>query len=215
MIPATLYSFRRCPYAIRARLAIAASDITIELREVVLRNKPQELLDLSAKATVPVLVTADNIVIDESIDIMHWALRQKERHDWISDLDASQYSMATQLIERNDNEFKYFLDRYKYTDRYPEFSQIYYRQQAEKTLQLLEERLAIHDYLVSNTLSIADIALLPFIRQFAFVDKAWFDTSPYPLVQKWLNEFLNSALFERVMVKYMPWQKGGTTLYFP
>ncbi|MDC9724624.1 MAG: glutathione S-transferase [Gammaproteobacteria bacterium] len=201
----TLYSFRRCPYAMRARLAIANCGIKVELREVVLRDKPEELLAISAKATVPVLVTSDENIIDESIDIMFWALQQNDPDGWLSGLSPEQLTLAKQMIAHNDGEFKYYLDRYKYADRYPEHSQQYYRQQAEKTLYVLEQNIMANGYLISAKLSIVDMAILPFIRQLAFVDKAWFDQSPYPLLKRWLEAFLNSELFEKIMSKYPQW----------
>ena len=214
MTQAILYSFRRCPYAMRARLALAISGLQLELREVVLRDKPQSLLDISAKATVPVLITTDNEVIDESIDIMVWALEQADPNGWLTGLDDHQKSEAKRIIDHNDGDFKYFLDRYKYADRYPEHSQEYYRQQAEKTLSDLEQRLQENGYLVSATASLADMAVLPFIRQFAFADKAWFDTAPYPALQQWLADFIASSLFASIMHKYPQWQPE-TIDYFP
>jgi len=210
-----LYSFRRCPYAMRARLAIATSGLQVELREVVLRDKPQPLIDISPKATVPVLITSDEQLIDESIDIMFWALQQSDPDGWLKDLNQEQRSVSKHIITNNDGEFKYYLDRYKYADRYPEHSQQYYRQQAEKTLMDLEQRLDSHDYLISEKLSIADIAVLPFIRQFAFVDKEWFDQSPYPLLKQWLEEFITSELFANIMHKYPQWQQGQELQFFP
>ncbi|NOQ93140.1 MAG: glutathione S-transferase [Methylophaga sp.] len=205
MSNAILYSFRRCPYAMRARLAIAISGIKVELREVVLRDKPEELLAISPKATVPVLITADKTVIDESIDIMFWALQHTDPDGWLTDLTEQQQKASQQIMSNNDEEFKYYLDRYKYADRYPEHSQQYYRQQAEKMLQVLEQHLMKNGYLISAKPSIADMAILPFIRQFAFVDKAWFDESPYPLLKQWLEDFMSSKLFERIMPKYPQW----------
>jgi len=180
-----LYSFRRCPYAMRARLAIAASGIQVEIREIVLKHKPAHMLSASPKGTVPVLITTDDHIIDESLDIMSWALQQNDPNNW-SGLTAQQQQSTTQLIEENDGPFKHWLDKYKYADRHPEQTETFYRQQGELTLKTLEQKLTENDYLVSNRLSLADIALLPFIRQFASVDKTWFDTAPYPNVQTWL-----------------------------
>ena len=169
MLP-ILYSFRRCPYAIRARLALNVSDIAIELREVVLRNKPESLLTASPKGSVPVLILPDGFVIDESWDIMLWALHQSDPEGWLGE-NAAYVNIAKPLIIKNDSTFKYYLDRYKYPDRYPEHSQIYYRTQAEIFLQELEFRLNASTYLFGDTMSIADAGILPFIRQFASVDK--------------------------------------------
>ncbi len=212
---ATLYSFRRCPYAMRARLAIAQSGIQCELREVVLKDKPQQLIELSPKATVPVLLTADDKLIDESIDIAFWALAQHDPDNWYQSLTSEQHEQMLVLIENNDGEFKYFLDRYKYSDRYPEQDERFYREQGEKTLTRLEQLLTEHDCLLRDSWTLADIALLPFIRQFAFVDKDWFDSSPYPRVRAWLEAFLESDLFRSVMKKYPQWQEGDEPVIFP
>lgn len=210
-----LYSFRRCPYAMRARLAVAQSQITCELREVVLKDKPEQLIALSPKATVPVLETADGKVIDESIDIAFWALSQNDPAAWYQGLSADQHQQMLALIENNDGEFKYFLDRYKYADRYPEQDQLYYRQQGEKTFARLEQLLTQNGCLLSENWTLADMALLPFVRQFAFVDKDWFDASPYPHLKRWLQDFLDSSLFKSIMPKFPQWHAGDDPLLFP
>ncbi|MDF1588341.1 MAG: glutathione S-transferase [Gammaproteobacteria bacterium] len=212
---AILYSFRRCPYAMRARLAIANSGIQLELREIELKNKPQQLIELSPKATVPVLLTTDNTVIDQSLDIMKWTLNQRDPDHWYHDLTESQQQHSQQLIAQNDGEFKYYLDRYKYADRYPEHTQDYYCRQAEKTLSNLEQQLEKNGYLICDRITYVDMAILPFIRQFAFADKTWFDQSPYPLLQAWLNDFIESELFNSIMTKYPAWQLGDDITQFP
>ena len=209
-----LYSFRRCPYAIRARLAILTSGINVEIREVTLNAKPPALLRISSKATVPVLITADERIIDESIDIMNWALNQSDPEKWLPS-DTKEEQLTSELTYINDQTFKHFLDRYKYSDRYPENSELYYRQQAELILINLEQNLTHNTYLVSNRLTMVDIALLPFVRQFAFVNKAWFDVAPYPKIQAWLEKFIASELFNSSMVKLAPWQQGDEVIYFP
>lgn len=210
-----LYSFRRCPYAMRARLAIAKSDIQTELREVVLKDKPASLFNLSPKATVPVLQTSEGKVIDESLDIMLWALQQHDPDNWLSKLTDEQQQTTQQLIENNDGEFKFYLDRYKYADRYPEHSELHYRLQGEKTLANLESLLKNNGCLLGADWTLADIAVLPFIRQFAFVDKSWFDQSPYPTVRHWLEDFLQSDLFKRIMLKHPQWHAGDEATVFP
>ena len=210
-----LYSFRRCPYAMRARLAITGSGVQCELREVVLKDKPDTLITLSPKATVPVLQTRDGRVIEESLDIMFWALNQHDPEGWYRALEPQQFQAAMALIENNDNKFKYFLDRYKYADRYPEYDQFYYREQGEKTLARLETLLAQNGGLLRDSWSLADIALLPFIRQFAFVNKNWFDNAPYPHVRRWLEDFLASDLFQSIMPKYAQWHEGNKPVIFP
>lgn len=206
------YSFRRCPYAMRARLAIAIAGCEVEIREVVLKNKPAELLEISSKATVPVLVDSNNNVIEESLDIMLWAA---SHHAIWQSLDEQQRKEAFILIEENDVSFKHILDRYKYADRYPEHSQQYYREQGEQFLAKLEQRLNQHVCLLSDSLTLVDFAVLPFIRQFALVDWDWFSNADYPKLQNWLNGFLQSDLFKQIMHKYPQWQAGDEVTIFP
>lgn len=195
-----LYSFRRCPYAIRSRLAIRVSEVELNYYEVDLKNKPQGMLDISPKATVPVLQLSDGTVIDESLDIMSWALQQNDPGNWLeSGLDEKE--KTKQLIDLNDNNFKLHLDHYKYADRFPEHPVEYYRQQAEEFLQKLEDNLTDANYLISDHITFADIAIFPFIRQFAFVDKDWFDQSKYINCQSWLKTLLDTQLFIDVMKK--------------
>lgn len=189
-----LYSFRRCPYAIRARMALIYADICVETQEVQLNNKPEHLLLISPKATVPVLQLTNGKVIAESLDIMRWALGLHDPEKWLrfgNDAEA--------LIKRNDGDFKYFLDRYKYADRYPDFSQDYYRQQAEVFLAELEARLVNSKYLCGHSLSIADVAIFPFIRQYAGVDRDGFERSVFQALTKWLDTLLSLELFTVAM----------------
>jgi glutathione S-transferase len=187
----------------RARLAIAYADVAVELREVELCNKPQAMLLISPKGTVPVLQLENGKVLDESLDIMLWALQQNDPEHW---LKVASLANAQALIRRNDEQFKYYLDRYKYADRYPAYSELYYRQQGELFLADLEDLLTQSSYLCGEHFSLADAAILPFIRQFCAVDPLWFKASPYPLLRQWLNHFLASSLFEQVMTKYPCWQ---------
>jgi glutathione S-transferase len=204
-MPPVLYSFRRCPFAIRARMTLAYSNISVEHREVLLRNKPQEMLDISAKATVPILSLASGVVLDESRDIMRWALNQYDPQCWWRDVLAEPVG---QLIDESDSSFKPELDRYKYSERFPERSRSYYRTKGEAFLLQLEQLLALHPYLLSNQVTMADIALFPFIRQFAMVDLDWFDKAPYPKLKFWLQDFLASSLFLSVMTKVPAWKNG-------
>ncbi|MDH5424323.1 MAG: glutathione S-transferase [Gammaproteobacteria bacterium] len=197
-----LYSFRRCPYAIRARLAIKVSRQPVELREVSLADKPAEMQAISVKATVPVLQLPDSTVIDESRDIMLWALSKNDPENWLS----ADNGLSNQLIDMNDTDFKQHLDHYKYADRFPEQPVEKYRQAAEVFLQQLELRLCQHRYLTADTVSMADMAIFPFIRQCAFVDKLWFDQTPYINLQRWLAAMLASDLFNDVMKKYPLWK---------
>jgi len=193
-----LYTFRRCPYAIRARLAIAVSSIEVEMHEVDLRHKPQALLDCSPKGTVPVLQLADGTVIDESLDIMRWALAIHDPQGWLGGNSALSAEAHT-LIEQNDGPFKQALDRYKYAERHPEHPAAHYRAQAETFLATLNARLTRHRYLISDQPSLADMAIFPFVRQCAHVDKQWFYATPHTDLIRWLDALLQSALFTAVM----------------
>lgn len=200
-----LYSFRRCPYAIRARLAIKYAQISIEIREVLLNHQPDSLLQISPKGTVPVLLLPDNRVIDESLDIMLWALANHDPNNWALKGQDSARSYADQLIVQNDTSFKHALDRYKYSDRYADSAATDYRLQGEEFISVLDHRLTQTPYLVSEHLSIADIAIFPFIRQFAAVDNDWFEKTPYSSIKSWLNMLLDANLFKLIMQKYSPW----------
>ena len=213
MLP-ILYSFRRCPYAMRARMALLYSGVKVELREVVLKDKPEEILKLKKEATVPVLELPDGQVIDESWDIMLWAIRQNDPDTWLGE-DESRVFDAEMMVEMNDYSFKSDLDHYKYADRYPECSQEHYRSLGEEFLQDLEDALTDSRYLLGEKISVADIAIFPFIRQFAFVDKPWFDQAPYPNLQGWLQGFLDSSLFESTMMKLPAWKQGDEVVIFP
>ncbi|MBN3561305.1 glutathione S-transferase [Aliamphritea spongicola] len=210
-----LYSFRRCPYAMRARLALAYSQQQVQLREVVLRNKPRAMLDVSPKGTVPVLVLPDGRVIDESFDIMRWALRQNDPQDWLLNSDADLQWDMQGLIQENDFVFKQHLDRYKYFERHPEHTQVYYRDQCMVSLAKLETRLAKYDgYLVLPRMTLADMAIVPFVRQFAHVDRDWFYSSEYPHLQAWVSGFCDSDLFRKVMPKFAPWDEADDPIIF-
>ncbi|MBW8076557.1 MAG: glutathione S-transferase [Gallionella sp.] len=200
-----LYSFRRCPYAMRARCALVTSGISVEHREVMLRDKPAAMLAASPKGSVPVLVLADGQVIDESWDIMLWALRQHDPQGWLGK-DGLYAQAALPWVHENDTGFKRALDRYKYPERFPEHPQEAYRAMGEAFLQRLEQRLTVTPYLLGNTLSVADAALLPFVRQFSAVDSDWFASAPYPKLRGWLERFTSSELFAQVMQKTPVWQ---------
>jgi len=202
------YSFRRCPYAMRARMAIAVSGVTVELREVVLREKPPELIIASLKATVPVLVLPDGSVIDESLDIMRWALVQNDPEFWLASEDAD-------LIELNDGKFKAALDRYKYPHRYDLESGSLYRDDGLAILAKLDERLREYMFLSGPARGLTDIAIFPFIRQFAFTDRKWFDAQPLPRLQSWLAGLLESELFASIMLRTARWHAEDAVTLFP
>ncbi len=202
-----LYSFRRCPYAMRARLAICYAEQAVELREIVLRAKPAEMLAISLKATVPVLQLPDGAVIEQSVEIMQWALTQQDLAQWWP-LDQAQQQQIMALIADNDGMFKSALDRYKYPNRYPEQNPIFYRSEGEQFLRQLDSLLQQQRYLVSDQIGLADVAIFPFVRQFAQVDRVWFDQADYPYLQAWLAEWLESRWFIQVMQKFPVWQSG-------
>ena len=205
-----LYSFRRCPYAMRARMAIAYSKQTVTLREVVLKIKPPSLFTYSHKGTVPVLVLEDGTVIDESIDIMYWALKIQDRDRWLENLEEQ-----IKLIKINDHSFKALLDKYKYADRHPEHSEQCHREACYPFLDHLEALLEKQNFLFSDQYGFADIAIFPFIRQFAHVDLAWFESSSWTKLQHWLTQLKTSELFTSVMTKYPAWTEGDDPVYFP
>jgi len=208
-----LYSFRRCPYAMRARMGLYASGLHCQLREVILRDKPVHMLELSPKGTVPVLQTPGGRVIDESLDIMLWALEQHDPEGWLEPEQGSQEEMLL-LIQRNDHEFKDHLDRYKYPNRFEGSDPLQHRQNAEGFLQELEGHLENTAYLFGTKPSLADIAIAPFVRQFANVDKEWFYQAPYRALQDWLSLFLASPPFTSIMTKYAPWQEDDAPVLF-
>lgn len=192
-----LYSFRRCPFAIRARLALAVSQTSYELREVHLARKPAEMLAASPKGTVPVLVLQDGTVIDESLPIMRWALAQKDPEGWLDRDDAP-------LIALNDGSFKHDLDRYKYPDRYGS-DKAEHRERGLAFLQTLEDRLSASEHLCGASRGLVDAALVPFVRQFAAVDSDWFALQPIPRVKAWLIALTSVPLFDQIMVRVPPW----------
>jgi glutathione S-transferase len=209
MTPTTdpiLYSFRRCPYAMRARLALLVSGTRCELREVKLAQKPAAMLAASPKGTVPVLVLPDGDVIDESIEIMRWALARDDPDHWLAGDDPA-------LIERNDGAFKHDLDRYKYPDRHGA-DPLVHREQGLTFLEKLDARCADAGNLCGPAMGIADAAILPFVRQFASVDRAWFDGLPLPHLKPWLDRFLASRLFALAMVRHAPWVAGDAVVVF-
>ncbi|NLR69459.1 glutathione S-transferase [Novosphingobium sp. ERN07] len=205
--PPILYSFRRCPYAMRARLAVAVSGTQVELREVKLSAKPAEMLSASPKGTVPVLVLPDGTVIDESLDVMRWALALNDPEHWLKCTDDA-------LIARNDGPFKHDLDRYKYPERHGSDAMAH-RTSGLAFLHELDTRLAGQGQLCGATRGLTDMAIMPFVRQFAAVDPAWFAGQPLPHLQRWLAGHLASDLFAAVMAKFAPWKPGDAQVLFP
>jgi glutathione S-transferase len=201
-----LYSFRRCPYAIRARLALLVSEQVVVLREVVLRDKPDALRQVSPKATVPVLVLPDGQVIDRSLGIMRWALDRSDPEGWLMRDD-------TALIADNDGPFKDHLDRTKYPDRHGGDPAVH-RAAALDWLYALDRRLGDSDQLSGVTRGLVDMALFPFVRQFAAIDPTWFAAQPLPHLRRWLDSHLHSSLFAAAMLRVAPWREGDAPVIF-
>ncbi len=209
-----LYSFRRCPYAMRARLALAASGTVCELREVVLARKPAALLQASSKGTVPVLVLTDGTVLEQSLEVMLWALRRNDPHHWLP-ADEHTLADALQLINQCDGDFKAHLDRYKYPNRYALPDGSVHRALGSEFLQALNVRLDSQRYLMGDSFSLADAAIAPFVRQFAHTDPAWFAQQPWPALQQWLTAFEASGDYTKVMHKFAAWAEDQPVLLFP
>ena len=215
-----LYSLRNCPYAMRARISFFKSKQSIELRDIVLSNKPEEMLLVSPKGTVPVLVVEQKPVkvIDESLDIMLWALGQKDPDDLLHNKQVnegtSQLADMLCLIATFDDEFKTNLEAYRCAKRYHEANILECRYACETHLKIIEERLTQHKFIISDKESLADIALLPFIRQFATVERQWYLQAPYPKIRQWLNNYLQSPMFSKVMFKYPLWLDNDETVVF-
>jgi glutathione S-transferase len=202
-----LYSFRRCPYAMRARLALLASGTVCEIREVKLSAKPAELVAASPKATVPVLQRPDGVVIDQSLDIMRWALGRSDPEGWLDRADEA-------LVAANDGPFKHHLDRYKYPERHRSDREEH-RAAGLAMLAVLEERLVAAPHLGGDVRGLTDAAIFPFVRQFAETDRTWFDAAPLPYLRDWLARQVGSEFFQRAMVRLSPWKVGDPPVSFP
>jgi len=208
-----LYSFRRCPYAMRARLAIFQSGEQVELREIVLRDKAPEFLEVSPSATVPCLVDEDGSVIDESLDIMIWALQRNDPRGWLMPQTATLAEMLA-LIAEIDGPFKRHLDRYKYDTRYEDADRASEQAAAAGYIHRLDEMLSGGSWLYGDKASLADYAILPFIRQFANADRAWFDAQSWPQARAWLERFEGSDEFAAIMQKFAKWSSGDRPVFF-
>lgn len=193
-------------------MALKKTGIRIELREVKLSAMPEEALAISPQETVPVLALTDGTVIDESWDIVKWALAQNDVDNWLGE-DNEFLLDAEILIETNDYSFKTDLDHYKYADRHPEHSELHYRKEGEEFIEELEGMLTENRYLLADQLSLADIGVFPFVRQFSLVDKEWFDQALYPRVQQWLADMIDSELFHSVFQKHELWKAEDTAIY--
>jgi glutathione S-transferase len=202
-----LYSFRRCPYAMRARLALAVSGMRVELREVKLGAKPPHMLAASPKGTVPVLILSNWRVIDESLDIMRWTLANCDPEGWLERDDAA-------LIAANDGAFKYDLDRYKYPERHAA-DPLVYRESGLNFLREIDDRLSAGGQLCGSVRGMADAAIMPFVRQFAAVDAIWFNALALPHLRTWLDDHLASELFKVIMMRAATWPSGEPPVFFP
>ncbi|MFK5984985.1 MAG: glutathione S-transferase [Pseudomonadota bacterium] len=209
-----LYSLRHCPYAMRARMALLLAKQAVILRAIVMDNKPEEMLAVSAKGTVPVLVFNQSTIIDESIEIMLWALHKNDPNNLLYSAQADTYKQMLSLINYNDNEFKTHLEEYKQAKRYHKTTIIHSRQQCEIFIQQLEQRLTRHDFFMGTTASLADYAIFPFIRQFAKVERSWYIQAPYPRLQQWLIAQLQDPLFSKAMIQYPLWLDKHETIIF-
>ncbi|MFT5653422.1 MAG: glutathione S-transferase [Psychromonas sp.] len=210
-----LYSLHRCPYAMRARTAILLAQQTLLLRDIVMKNKPVEMLSASVKGTVPVLIFDDQSVIDESLDIMIWALDKNDPDDLLYKNQPEVLSEMLNLISRNDNEFVNNLKKYKVTARYHDIEEQFYRQKCELFIAELEQRLTTQAYIMGEKPSLADIAILPFIRQFSRTDRQWYLQAPYPNLRRWLKTHIQSPLFSKIMTKYPQWLDHREEMLFP
>lgn len=209
-----IYSLRNCPYAMRARIAIYKTQQTVVLRDIILSNKPAAMLKASPKGTVPVIVLSNGDVIEESLEIMLWALQQSDPNNLLHSHNADALPQMLSFIASFDHGFKTKLEQYKCAKRYKEDTIITHRQACEHYLQQLEQRLTQHDFVMSAQESLADIAILPFIRQFARVERQWYLQAPYPKVRQWLNQYLQSKMFSKVMTKHPLWLDTQATVYF-
>lgn len=209
-----LYSLRQCPYAMRARIGILLAEQQVILRDIIMTNIPQEMFDASAKGEVPTLVLNDSSVIDESLDIMIWALKQSDPRNLLYSQKENAFEEMLTLIERSDNQFVEALKQYKAASRYHDDAETERRQQCEIFIEYLEESLIKREFIFGNTPSLVDYAILPFIRQFSRVDRKWFLHSPYPKLRNWLERHYQNPLFSRAMKKYPQWLNKKETVIF-
>ena len=210
-----IYSFRRCPYAMRARLALLASEQICEHREILLRDKPASMLTLSPKGTVPVMWLPDGRVLDESLDVMYWALHNNDPLGWL-EYTSNEILLASKLVEENDGPFKHHLDRYKYADRYEKENLETHRDGCLETLEKLNAQLNGNNWLFGAEARMVDYAILPFIRQCRIANSDWFDAqSQLEDLHRWLQNFLTSDIFNIVMHKYEVWKDEDDPVVFP
>lgn len=200
-----LYSLRQCPYAMRARIGLLLAKQPVLLRDIVMTNIPDEMFAASPKGEVPTLVLNDSSVIDESLDIMIWALKQSDPSNLLYSHKENAFEEMLTIISRNDNEFVEALKKYKAASRYHDSTEISYRKKCESFISYIEESLDEHEYIFGDSPSLADYAILPFIRQFSRVDRKWYLSSPYPKLREWLERQFQNPIFSKAMKKYPQW----------
>ena len=214
-----LYSFRRCPYAMRARWALLKTNERVVLREVSLNNKPRELLSISPKSTVPVLVTCCGTVIDQSIDIILWTLMKNQAYHFLYDSDDFKLtSESSTIIRQNDIKFKYHLDRYKYPNRYRDINPEHHRNAARAILIDWNGRLSKdpNSWLLGQSETFVDWSVWPFVRQYRMVNEEYFDNDiQIASLRNWLVRYTNNNLFKILMRKIVPWSQSQNNVYFP
>ena len=209
-----LYSLRQCPYAMRARMGLLLAKQPVLLRDIVMKNIPAEMLSVSAKGTVPVLLFEDSSVIDESLDIMIWALSENDPDNLLHSHEPDTLLLILDLIKRNDAEFVDSLNKYKAASRYHDVNEVVCRKECESFINDIEQRLTEHTFLMGATPSLADYAILPFIRQFSRVDRKWYLQSPYQNIQRWLERHYQNPLFSKAMIKYSQWLDSKEDIVF-
>jgi len=224
-----LYSLQHCPYAMRARMGILLADQCVRLRAIVLKNKPKEMLKVSPKGTVPVLVIEnestfnnaleengikDYKVIEESLDVMLWALTKNDPRNLLLNHQPTMLAEMLSFISHFDCEFKSNLEKYKSAKRYHDDDKLSHREACIKDISQLEQKLSQHQYLMGDQLSLVDYAILPFIRQFTRVERKWYLSSPYPKLQLWLKSHIESPLYSKVMAKHPLWSENNEDVIF-
>lgn len=209
-----LYSLRNCPYAMRARMAVYVSGQAVQLRDIVLSDKPVHMHQVSPKGTVPVLVLSNGEVLEQSLEIMMWAFEQSDPNNYLMSDSPNTRAEMLSLVDLFDTEFKLRLEKYRSAKRYHNESVLEHRLACEQYLKMLELKLSQHAYLMSHSPSLADLAILPFIRQLARVERQWYLQSPYPNIRKWLDDYLQSRMFSKVMTKYPLWLTEKSLIVF-
>ena len=207
-----LYTFRRCPYAMRARFAIRSSKIIVEIREIKLQEKPSEFLKLSPKGTVPVLITNSGEVLEESLDIIYWALNKNDPHKWLAKGKLENQEII-KLLDDLENKFKPNLDKYKYPSRFSGVDQFFHRDKNLSFLKKLNSYLKNNKSLNCEHLSLLDYAIFPFVRQFRNVDQDWFDKLNFIFLNKWINQIIDSKNFSSIMKKFKKWEPNDVPIY--